>query len=429
MSAVEGVVNIKEESGRKRRQLLSGVIYSGLTLVAVYIVLPQFLGQDRDRVLPLLQSVRPEQLASLLLLESVRYVCFGLVARQIALMLGRAIPRQDAVQMMLGSYALSRIFSLGGAMAFIVRMQFYLRHSLTAGRTLALFITHNVVSGAALMTTYLFGLNVLWSRGELAETRLLFAFGWLVVIVATATTQIYVGLRPGFLERAFQQVLNRLRTRVPFLMRHSLSVGLLLTSVLLVAGLVWWQQATPGVEQVVALVWIAVCFIVGALQVFVTFNPRLKRAVQVTMERRLRLALRSGWHQPEASQKFAQELSGGLQTTLGNRSGMLTAFGFQATGLAADIATLVVAAQALQTPMPVELIVAAYIIAYYAQLIAPTPGEAGAMEFALLGVLIGLGLSPLQATTLTLLFRFVSFWLPIPVGVLTYLNLRRQEKI
>ena len=75
------------------------------------------------------------------------------------------------------------------------------------------------------------------------------------------------------------------------------------------------------------------------------------------------------------------------------------------------------------------LIVSAFIIAYYAQLIAPTPGEAGAMEFALLGVLVGLGVPALQAAAMTLLFRFISFWLPIPVGVLCYFNLKRQGKI
>lgn len=345
-----------EEQPRRRRQLLSGVIYLLFAAAAVFVVLPQFLGEDKDKIWPVLHSARPEWLALALAFEAVRYFCFGLVARQIAKMLGQPLRRRDTTQMMLASYALSRIFSLGGATAFLVRLQFFTRRGFSVGRTIGLFITHNVVSGVALFLTYLFGVSVLWLRGELDGYKILAALGWLVVIFAAAGAQVYLGMHPRLLE-------------------HVAAWG-------------------------------------------------LKR-----FDRRFRQLFNRALYQPEPLLKLTRDLADSVNMTFRHRRGLLQAFGWQAAGLASDIISLIVAFQALQVPMEPALIVAAYILAYYAQLIAPTPGEAGAMEFGLVIVLIALGLSPLHAATTTLLFRFISFWLPIPFGVIAYFNLKRQGKV
>ncbi|MBI5876605.1 MAG: flippase-like domain-containing protein [Chloroflexi bacterium] len=412
-----------------RGQLISGTLYLVLAILAIGVVLPQFLGSDRDRLAPLLQTARPELLALALALETLRYIGFGLVVRQIAKLLGRTIPPADTAQMMLASYALSRIFSLGGAMAFIVRMQFFLRHGLSAGRTLALFITHNVLSGAALFVTYLVGVSVLWSRSELEGARLWLALGWTVVVIGAAAVQIALGLYPGLPERIFQRVLGVVQARAPFLVRHAIALGGLTSLALCAGGVVAYFQSASGWTQVAALVWAAVFLVVTGMHGLIARNERIHRILRVALARRLPMVLRSGWFHPDASRQFAGELAAGTRASFGQPGGLARAFVFQAGGLAADVVTLIVVAQALQIPMSAPLIVAAYIIAYYAQLIAPTPGEAGAMEFALLGVLAGLGLPALQAAALTLLFRFISFWLPIPVGVICYFNLKRQGKI
>ncbi len=341
---------------RRRRQLLSGVIYLALIVLAIYVLVPQFLGQDKDRLWPVLQSAQPEWLALLVLFEATRYFCFGLVARQIANMLGQSITRQDSAQMMLASLSLNRIFSAGGVSAFIVRLQFYARCGFVLGRTLGLFITQNLVSASMLFTTYCIGMSVLWLRGDLQDAKLLAALGWLVVIFAAAAGQIYLGLHPGLLERVAAWSLMR-------------------------------------------------------------FDKRFRRV------------FRRALYQPEAFQRLTHHLAVSVNTTLRNPRGLIVAALYQGTALASDIMALFWSFQALQVPMEPGLVVAAYIIAYYAQLIAPTPGEAGAMEFALPLTLVGLGLSPLNAATTTLLFRFVSFWLPIPFGVAAYFNLKRQGKV
>jgi uncharacterized membrane protein YbhN (UPF0104 family) len=419
----------REGSVRRRRRLISGLVYLGLAIVAITVVVPQFLGQDKDLVLPLLQRIRPEYLILALALQAARYTCFGLVSRQIAAMLGYPLARRDVAQMMLASYALSRIFSAGGATAFLVRVQYYLRQGLTPGRILALFITHNMGSSAALLITYLFGISVLWQMGSLDEIRMLAAIAWLGVAVSVASAQIAAGLYPTVLERAVQRALGRMQAREAQTDRWLVPGGILLTLALAIADAFWLTHTTAGNEQVAAAGMGALLILALAALVLMLFQPHVK----AELGRRLAVLFARGWRsrhaQPAAVSGFTNDLAAAARRTFGNPRGLLSAYSFQALGLAADIATLIVTFQALQVPASPALIVAVFIIAYYAQLIAPTPGEAGAMEFALLGVLLSLGFSPLQATTTTLFYRFVSFWLPIPVGVLCYFNLKRQGQI
>ena len=418
-----------EGAPRLRRRLLSGLVYLLLTLVAIAVVVPQFLGHDKDQVIPLLQNVRVEYLALLILFETLRYTCFGLVARRLAYGMGRPLPRRDMIQMMLASYSLSRIFSAGGATSFLVRVQFYLKQGLTVGRTLALFIAHNVVSSIALLLVYVFGTSVLWLRGDLTGFALVAAVGWFFLALAVGTLQVAAGLRPDLIEARLHQALDYARAHGALLSAWLIPALVELAIVAAVLGMLWLSSASQLVEQLSAAGVVLAGVLLAALLLSTLVSVRMRALLERHAGQRLHAALHSHLAQRDASQQFTRDLSEGVRHALGERRTLLVAFAFQMTGLCADIAALVLAFQALQVPVPVPVIAAAYIIAYYAQLIAPTPGEAGAMEFALLGVLIGIGISPLNATTTTLLYRFVSFWLPIPFGVLAYLNLKRAGKV
>ncbi len=345
-----------EDPARRRRQLLSGVVYLALIALALYVSGQQFLGADSDKVWPVLRSAKPEWFALAVLFEATRYCCVGFVARQIAAMLGQSMRRRDTAQMMLASLAVNRVFSAGGTTAFIVRLQYFARCGFTLGRTLGLVITQNVVSSSALFIVYVIGMSVLWVRGDLDGLKPLAALGWIVVIFGAAGAQTYLGLHPNLLERVVATVLAR-------------------------------------------------------------FDNRFRRLFARAL------------HQPDALKKFVSDLSASVNVTMRNPRGLLLALAFQATALASDIITLFIAFQALRVPIEPGLVIAAYIVAYYAQLLAPTPGEAGAMEFVLPITLTALGVSPLNAATATLLFRFVSFWLPIPFGLMAYFNLKRQGKV
>jgi uncharacterized protein (TIRG00374 family) len=57
------------------------------------------------------------------------------------------------------------------------------------------------------------------------------------------------------------------------------------------------------------------------------------------------------------------------------------------------------------------------------------PGELGVMETALAILSTSLGISPPTAVSAILLFRALSYWLPIPIGYLTFWNLQRSGLI
>ena len=183
----------------------------------------------------------------------------------------------------------------------------------------------------------------------------------------------------------------------------------------------------------VAVAWLCVVSGVALTQVWLGLHPRrLERVVSwwlQRVERGLSGVLKRALYQPMALQKFLGDFSQSVHTTIGQPRGLLVAGGYQALAVAANIASLMMVFNALQVPYHVGMVVGGYIVAYYVQLAIPNPGEAGSFEATLSSTLIFLGVEPVQALAVTLLFRFMSYWLPIPAGLLSYFNLKRQGKV
>ncbi len=76
-----------------------------------------------------------------------------------------------------------------------------------------------------------------------------------------------------------------------------------------------------------------------------------------------------------------------------------------------------------QSVNPVNLIVAYGVVGVLAA-IPITPGGLGVVETVLPGLLIGFGSSAAAATVAVLSWRLVQFWLPIPLGGLSYASLK-----
>ena len=57
---------------------------------------------------------------------------------------------------------------------------------------------------------------------------------------------------------------------------------------------------------------------------------------------------------------------------------------------------------------------------------APTPGDIGAVEAALIAGLTAVGVDSEDAVPAVFLFRIVTFWLPIVPGWLTFVLLQRR---
>ncbi|GLW27644.1 hypothetical protein Areg01_05850 [Actinoplanes regularis] len=101
-----------------------------------------------------------------------------------------------------------------------------------------------------------------------------------------------------------------------------------------------------------------------------------------------------------------------------------TAVLWSALNWAADAFCLIAAAQACDLPAGWRTVGAAYLVAQVVRQIPLSPGGLGFVEASLVTAL-SMGAFPAVATAAVLGYRLVSFWLILPVGLLTYLGLRR----
>jgi uncharacterized protein (TIRG00374 family) len=113
-----------------------------------------------------------------------------------------------------------------------------------------------------------------------------------------------------------------------------------------------------------------------------------------------------------------------IRTTLDRRwkAAILAAAGN--TGF--DYLALLCALRAVGANPRPSLVVLAYASAELLAQIPFTPGGLGFVEAGLVGTLTLAGVPGHEALTATLLYRLVSYWLPIPVGGVAYLLFRRR---
>lgn len=89
-----------------------------------------------------------------------------------------------------------------------------------------------------------------------------------------------------------------------------------------------------------------------------------------------------------------------------------------------DYAALVAALAALDVHARPSEVLLAYVVAQALALVPITPGGLGFVDAGLTALLVVIGVSADTALIGTLLYRLVSFWLPIPVGVLAWTGWR-----
>lgn len=91
-----------------------------------------------------------------------------------------------------------------------------------------------------------------------------------------------------------------------------------------------------------------------------------------------------------------------------------------------DYLALLCALRAVGAEPRPSLVLIAYTSAAVLALIPLTPGGIGFVEAGLVGTLTLAGIDPRNALLATLLYRLVTFWLPIPLGVCAYALFRRR---
>ncbi len=86
----------------------------------------------------------------------------------------------------------------------------------------------------------------------------------------------------------------------------------------------------------------------------------------------------------------------------------------------AYVACLFAAFRAFDIPLGISAAILVYASAVIARSAIPTPGGLGPLEAAMIGAMIGLGISKELALSAVILYRLATFWLPIPFSILAY---------
>jgi hypothetical protein len=94
---------------------------------------------------------------------------------------------------------------------------------------------------------------------------------------------------------------------------------------------------------------------------------------------------------------------------------------------ASNIATLAFSFLALGTMPSMTLIIFAYAAALLFSKITLAPAGIGAAEASLILIFLGAHIDPTIAIGATLIYRFISFWLPIPAGFISYYSLKKES--
>jgi hypothetical protein len=113
-----------------------------------------------------------------------------------------------------------------------------------------------------------------------------------------------------------------------------------------------------------------------------------------------------------------------VSTTIGQRWQIAVISAAGRTGL--DYLALICALEAVGARPRASLVLLAYVGANLLALIPFTPGGLGFVEAGLVGTLTLAGVAPADALLATLVYRLVSYWLPIPAGGLAFAAFTRR---
>lgn len=128
--------------------------------------------------------------------------------------------------------------------------------------------------------------------------------------------------------------------------------------------------------------------------------------------------------QPDTAERFVRTLVARLGELLDNPTLLRRGLTWAAINWLLDAAALWIFIRAFgPTLNPVDVIVA-FCIANILAVIPITPGGLGVIEYTLIATLVGFGLVQSEATVAVLAYRIAQFWLPIPLGAISYATLR-----
>ncbi len=115
-----------------------------------------------------------------------------------------------------------------------------------------------------------------------------------------------------------------------------------------------------------------------------------------------------------------------LRTLTSDRKLLLTAVGWAGANWLLDAGALWLFVAAFGERVPADALFVAYGLANVLAAIPITPGGLGVVEAVMTSTLVGFGTPRGVAVLGVISYRLVNFWLPIPVGALSYVSIRAQ---
>jgi undecaprenyl-diphosphatase len=89
--------------------------------------------------------------------------------------------------------------------------------------------------------------------------------------------------------------------------------------------------------------------------------------------------------------------------------------------------TLFACAYSLGVTVTFSQVFFVYVLGAVATVAVPTPGGLGAADAALYGGFVALGIDPTTSLSIVLAYRFITYWLPIGPGFISFQYLQRQK--
>lgn len=173
-------------------------------------------------------------------------------------------------------------------------------------------------------------------------------------------------------------------------------------------------------EITASLILLSIAFILGftlylgsrSAEAMGRFLARLARLANTI----LRPFLRRNYLREERAYEFAQEMANGLKSLPDRPRGLLKPLFLAFLNKGLQICILLCAFLAFQVPFSAGTIIGGFAIGYLFMIVSPTPSGIGVVEGTLPLALNSLRVVWSQAVVLTIVYRAMTFWLPLAVG-------------
>lgn len=154
-----------------------------------------------------------------------------------------------------------------------------------------------------------------------------------------------------------------------------------------------------------------------------SFLARITRLINFV----LRPFIHRDYLREERAHEFAHEMADGLAALPGRLRVLLKPLFLALLNKGLMIGILLCAFLAFQVPYSPGTIVGGYAIGYLFMIVSPTPAGIGVVEGVLPLALKTLRVAWSQAVVITIIYRAMTFWVPLGVGALAFRNLHMGE--